>query len=243
MAKKQNKTSLKLVNWRYALGEIAIVSIGIMLAFQLNGWRERNKNLELEKSSMLVLQSEIQKDSAIFYQYYMQANNHKRDAFAILQMLNSDDPAIFYDSLANCFRRCGYYSGSVLHRSAFQMMTAQGTLNLIQNDTLKNSIYSYYDRTHKVVEIWGSFEKQMVDEVVPKMYKSGVIDEEQVLKTNGLRIFYKEKMFLDELLKDENRGRIAVYMRSQNDMINVTNLNRRINKKLLGDLKKYVAKL
>jgi hypothetical protein len=45
------------------------------------------------------------------------------------------------------------------------------------------------------------------------------------------------------LLKDENKGRIAVYMRSQNDMINVTNLNRRINKKLLDDLKKYVAKL
>jgi len=243
MAKKQRNYSFKTINWRYAFGEIAIVSIGIMLAFQLNSWRERNSNRQLEKSSMLVLMGEVKKDSAIFHQYYMQANHHKQDGMAILQMLNSEDPNAHYDSLANCFRRCGYYSGSVLHRSAFQMMTAQGTLNLIKNDTLKNAIYSYYDRTHKVVEIWGTFEKQMVDEVVPKMYQSGVIDDEQVLKTNGLRIFYKEKMFIDELLKDENKGRIAVYMRSQNDMINVTNLNRRINKKLLDDLKKYVAKL
>lgn len=243
MAKKQHKSTFKTINWRYALGEIAIVSIGIMLAFQLNGWRERNSNKQLEKSSMRVLLSEVQKDSAIFYQYYLQANHHKEDALAILKMLNSDDPNAFYDSLANCFRRCGYYSGSVLNRSAFQMMTAQGTLNLLKNDTLKNTIYSYYDRTHKVVEIWGTFEKQMVDEVVPKMYKSGVIDDVEVMKTNGLRIFYKNKMFIDELIKDENKGRIAVYMRSQNDLINVTNLNRRINKSLLKDLRKYVAKL
>lgn len=243
MAKKQLKPSFKTINWRYAFGEIAIVSIGIMLAFQLNSWRERNANKQLEKSSMMVLLSEVKKDSAIFNQYYMQANHHKQDALAILQILNSAEPNGYYDSLANCFRRCGTYSGSVLHRSAFQMMTAQGTLNLIKSDTLKNAIYSYYDRTHKVVEIWGSFEKQIVDEVVPKMYKSGVIDDEKVLLTNGLRIFYKQKMFVDELLKDENKGRIAVYMRSQNDMINVTNLNRRINKKLLDDLKKYLAKL
>jgi len=229
-------------NWRYAIGEIAIVATGIILAFQLNSWKETRNNIELEHSSIVILQQEVEKDSAIFYQYYMQANNHKRDALAILEMLNSENPYSFADSLANSFRRCGFYSGSVLHRSAFFMMTAQGTLNYVKNDSLKNAIYSYYDYTQRVVEIWSDFEKQMVDDVVPKLYTKGVVDDKQVFETNGLRVFYKEKPFVDELLKDESKGRLAVYMRSQNDMINVTNLNRRVNRNLLKGLRTYVSK-
>lgn len=228
--------------WRYAFGEVGIVATGVLLAFQLNTWKENSSNRELEQSSILMLYKEVQKDSAIFYQYYQQANNHKRDALAILELLNSQKPEDFADSLSDCFRRCGSYSGSVLHRSAFLMMSAQGTLNLVKNDSLKNSIYSYYDYTHSVVQIWSTFEMKMVDDVIPKLYKNGVVDDAQVLSTNGLRIFYKEKEFVSELLKAENRSRIAVYMRSQNDMINVTNLNRRVNRNLLVDLRNYIKK-
>ena len=243
MAQKKKGLIQFKINWRYALGEIAIVAIGIMLAFQLNGWKERNNNEHLEQRSIKMLLSEVEKDSAIFYQYFKQANLHKQDALVLLQMLNSDDPNAHFDSISNCFRRCGFYSGSVLHRSAFQMMTAQGTLNLIKNDTLQKEIYSYYDHTHRVVELWVDFEKKMVDEVVPKLYQNGTVDDLQVTKTSGLRIFYKQKAFLEELLKDDNRGRLAVYLRTQNDLINVTNHNRRKNKALLKKLRSYVLAL
>ncbi len=236
------RVAVRQFNWRYALGEVGIVATGVLLAFQLNTWKEGNNNRDLEQSSIVMLYNEVQKDSAIFYQYYQQANYHKRDALAILAMLNSENPHNFADSLSDCFRRCGSYSGSVLHRSAFLMMSAQGTLNLVKNDSLKNSIYSYYDYTHSVVQIWSTFEMKMVDDVIPKLYKNGVVDDAQVLTTNGLRIFYKEKEFVDELLKAENKSRIAVYMRSQNDMINVTNLNRRVNRNLLIALRKYIIK-
>ena len=243
MAEKDKQSTTLRINWRYALGEIAIVAIGILLAFQLNSWKEKRKDLEREKNSMAMLLTEVKKDSAIFNALFIQATNHKRDALAILQMLNSDNPYDYADSLATCYRRCGSYNGTVLHRSAFQMMTAQGTLNLLRNDTLRNMIYSYYDRTHKVVEIWASAQKDMVNAILPKLYEAGIIDDLQVQKTSGLKIYYKDRMLVDELMKDVNRSKMAIYMRSQNDMLNITHLNRRNNKELLTKLRAYTLKL
>jgi len=243
MAEKESKPSKLRINWRYATGEIAIVSIGIMLAFQLSSWNTNRNNRTTEKESLQLLYNEVLQDSAILYQYFLQANLRKADATAILKIVNEPNAVELIDSLSNSYRRCGFYSGNVLHRSAFAMMTAQGTINLVRDEPLKNAIYKYYDRTHKVVEIWNDFEKELVDEVIPQLYTKGVIDDQKVLETNGLKIFYKPELFVAQLQLDENRGRIAVYMRAQNEMINVTNLNRRANKQVLDLLRQYLGEL
>lgn len=239
--KKRIPTKRIAINWRYALGEVAIVSVGIMLAFQLNSWKEQRQNAQLERQSIKMLYNEVVQDSAILYQYFKQANLHKEDAAALLKMLSAADAMPYADSIANCFRRCGFYSGNVLHRSAFMMMSAQGTINLVKNDTLRTNIYQYYDRTQKVVELWNNFEKEMVGKVVPELYKNGLIDDARVLETNGLRIFYKPDLLIEELQKPENMGRMAVYMRTQNDLVSVTNLNRRLNGELQKRLKRYIG--
>lgn len=243
MAKKELSLPKFKINWQHAAGEIAIVSIGIILAFQLNTWKTNRTDRILEKESLQLLYNEVLQDSAILYQYFKQANLRKADATSILQIINTPNPAELIDSLSSSYRRCGFYSGNVLHRSAFAMMTAQGTINLVRNEPLKNAIYKYYDRTHKVVEIWNDFEKELVDNVVPQLYAKGVIDDARVLETNGLKVFYKPDLFIEQLQLPENRGRIAVYMRAQNELINVTNFNRRGNKQVLDLLRGYLGEL
>ncbi len=239
---KTPKTTIRL-NWRYAIGEIAIVSIGILLAFQLNAWKDDRSNRDHELNSLNMLVTEMQKDSAKFYTHYKNAVQHKEDALFILQSINSDNPNALVDSMIAAYRRCGSYSPIILHRSAFLMMTAQGTLSLIEDQTIRNAIYNYYDQTHELAEEFASIQKHMVNNVLPKVHEQGIIDDERVLLSNGLQIYYHPERFVNEMLKDNNRGKIAMYMRSQNEIIGFTHLNRMRNRELLKKLREYISKL
>jgi hypothetical protein len=43
----------------YAVGEIALVVIGILIALQINNWNENRKETEIEQKLLLSLQREI----------------------------------------------------------------------------------------------------------------------------------------------------------------------------------------
>ena len=56
----ENKVSAYL---RYAIGEIVLVVIGILIALQVNNWNENRKNIITERSYVKSLISDLQKDS------------------------------------------------------------------------------------------------------------------------------------------------------------------------------------
>ena len=49
---------------RYAIGEIVLVVIGILIALQINNWNEQRKDRKIEISYLERLLSEVKKDSA-----------------------------------------------------------------------------------------------------------------------------------------------------------------------------------
>lgn len=50
----------------YALGEILLVVMGILIALQINNWNEARKDYSLEINYLERLKFEIQKDTAFF---------------------------------------------------------------------------------------------------------------------------------------------------------------------------------
>ena len=53
---KQNKTSKY---FKYAIGEIVLVVIGILIALQINNWNENRKNNNIEKETLISLKSDL----------------------------------------------------------------------------------------------------------------------------------------------------------------------------------------
>ncbi len=60
---EQGKTTNYL---KYAIGEIILVVIGILIALQLNNWKESNTERSLEKEYIVSLIEDIKKDSQNF---------------------------------------------------------------------------------------------------------------------------------------------------------------------------------
>ena len=60
---EQNKTGKYL---KYAIGEIILVVIGILIALQINNWNENRKNLISEKVTLTKFLQDLQSDSTFF---------------------------------------------------------------------------------------------------------------------------------------------------------------------------------
>ena len=85
----QNRVTRYLV---YALGEIALVMIGILLALQVNNWNQSNKDNLLEKTFLNKLKSNLQDDVNLYKDIIIgneMIYNHLDTASAILKNYKS----------------------------------------------------------------------------------------------------------------------------------------------------------
>ena len=84
---------------KYALGEILLVVIGILIALQINNWKDERKE---EKEILNYIQSikkDIQADTALFAQISNSLNEQIVSAKYIVPVMESENP-IIQDSLS-----------------------------------------------------------------------------------------------------------------------------------------------
>ncbi len=135
---------------RYAIGEIILVVIGILIALQINNWKENIKNNALEKNilknikSDLVLQQETINEQILFEDSTISKVN-SADIFLSsslsLEKLNS----LLLDlTIRHTF---------VSNKTSYVSMNDNGEKNLIQNTKLQNEIVQYYQRLDYVTQV------------------------------------------------------------------------------------------
>jgi hypothetical protein len=69
--------------FKYAIGEIVLVVIGILIALQINNWNESRKQAATEKEFITSLKSDLKQDKA-FIESVIKLNEPRRDAYEIL---------------------------------------------------------------------------------------------------------------------------------------------------------------
>ncbi len=141
----------------YAIGEIMLVVIGILIALQVNTWKEQQKlrTYEVEILKEIRTGLEISRQevlTALEEDRRWRACNHK-----ILEYLDKRKP---YDpALDQCFG-CYFWSSTVqLTTSAYDELKVRG-LELITNDELRRELTEMFDAKFDVlkseVEVWDS---------------------------------------------------------------------------------------
>lgn len=142
----ENRFSKYLV---YAVGEIVLVVIGILIALQINTWNESNKRLAQEKKILQEVLTNLRKDSidnAINAQWYERV---ERSAKIINETLDKKIP--WHDSLANHYGNMYTHGISTYNTSAFENLKATG-FDLISNDSIRIALTNLYGISYKLVE-------------------------------------------------------------------------------------------
>lgn len=134
----ENKTSKY---FKYAIGEIFLVVIGILIALQFNNW---NNNKQLEEVQIKYL-NEIAnnlKSDLVDIRFNMGFNETRLNSSKIvLENLKNDD--VYSDSLDVYYGSLLYTTRSVLNYSAYETLKSKG-LEIITNDNLRKSITKLY---------------------------------------------------------------------------------------------------
>ena len=137
---EENKFSRYLF---YAIGEIFLVVVGILIALQINNWNEVSKNKELELKYIRGLITDLDYDIRAFTVGVNELDEHRKSSNVLLtcyknSTILSDEELIEHlTSLAliTQFR----------HRNTvMDDMKSAGRLNLILSDTIRQSIIAYY---------------------------------------------------------------------------------------------------
>lgn len=143
----ENKTGKYL---KYAIGEIVLVVIGILIALQVNDWNEGRKEHLLETKYLLRLVEELNTD----FDNISSAINavHGRKHRAEFLMKTIDNPQLAEDS-ANYFVKsiefAGYTSFPVISDNTFEEIKSSGKLSLITNESIRGALQEYYSWTSK----------------------------------------------------------------------------------------------
>ena len=136
----ENKFSKYLI---YAIGEILLVMIGILLAFQVNTWNESNKLHKDEISSLLSIKSDLlvsaknlgfcnSADSLIVKSYDI-----------ILEHIQNRMP--YHDSLSVHFGELLQWAKPVCRSSAYENLKSSKGLALISNEPLRQEIIKVHE--------------------------------------------------------------------------------------------------
>ena len=120
--------------FKYAIGEIILVVIGILIALQINNWNEDKKITSTELDILKVMKRNLNSDLRDMdgnIKFYMVRQNA---AQVVLKSL--DDSLYKNDSLSFCYANLGLSPFFIETTSAYENLKSIG-FEIIKNDSLK----------------------------------------------------------------------------------------------------------
>ena len=137
----QNKTSRY---FKYAIGEIILVVIGILIALQINNWNENRKQLSNESKILKTLKDEFLENKTTLDSTMIFLNNTSNALSFVLNNIKKEPnvnlspkklDSVLYRTIANPYWKRSEYTLRNLENS--------GKLSGLSNQKLKTKLYEY----------------------------------------------------------------------------------------------------
>ena len=173
-------TTKQANTFKYAIGEILLVMVGILLALQVNNWNEARKATKQEIKILTELKNDLATNQNEILESYERTNERQKSAVLILNYLEKRLPVD--DSLKRAFESI---KGDVIFNIAntsYKFVESQG-INTLSNDSLRIRITEMFERHLKNIRMREDRNRNIVDsELIPLMYErfksSLTIDED-----------------------------------------------------------------
>jgi hypothetical protein len=163
----ENKTG---TYFKYAIGEVLLVVVGILIALWLNNLNsERQRTIE-EINSLKGLKKDFQADIIDFKSNIWAYKNISSSVDFVLKRLESS--AVYNDSLDSYFSGTIQWPRSIINQNSFDVLKSKG-LDLISNNSLRNEILTFHGQVYTAIKTWeDQFNRDIYfDEIVKRFDK------------------------------------------------------------------------
>jgi hypothetical protein len=137
---KENRVTRYLF---YALGEIVLVVIGILIALSINTWNENLKNKNKEKLILQDLHLEFQKNKEKLQSTIKLHRNVLNGTNAALELINEPEDVLAKHNLDSLIAISLDYGDFSPSQSVLADLISSGNLNLISSESLRLLIFDW----------------------------------------------------------------------------------------------------
>ncbi len=139
--------------FKYAIGEIILVVIGILIALQINNWNEQRKESKLEQDYYCKLLEDVQQDLVQVNSQIINTNKRVEASNNVLQMLQSENPKLdtLMPETLNALSLITYTIRP--NNAAFEDLKSSGNLNLLKDNTIKTRVIDYYSMLEGMIDV------------------------------------------------------------------------------------------
>jgi hypothetical protein len=138
--KKMADDNRPLKYMRYAVGEIVLVVVGILIALQINNWNESRKTKEFEHDILLDILIAMEENFAQLDRSFKCNKMAIESADIILNVIKENLP--YNDSLDVHFSKSLQWCSPSFHNAGYESLKTYGR-HLITNDTLRENLGIY----------------------------------------------------------------------------------------------------
>jgi hypothetical protein len=149
---------------RYAIGEILLVVIGILIALQVNNWNQNRKESKVELQILFDIQSNLTESLHELQRANVNNRNGIIEFNKLIQHLEKGQP--YNPGLDSIFGIIPLWSAPYFTTSAYEAFKSKGP-ELIKNDSLKKIITQFYDRDISILQNdWDKWEWSINQQIV-----------------------------------------------------------------------------
>jgi uncharacterized membrane-anchored protein YhcB (DUF1043 family) len=237
---KDNKVSKYFL---YAIGEIILVVIGILIALQINNWNENNITTKKTQTYLSTLNTEIESNIEALKIHIDVTHNDIKESAKTFSELHSENAVYFNDSLLrNVMNTRPIYKPTLL-KSTFTDLINSGNLEYLNDKNLKNRILSIeanidiiYENYNLANNVWNEYQLPYLQKYANT---SGLWDSISSIKIKKLPYKITLNAFVNN---NEYANILALRMRMMGNLERtlIEEQNRSID--LSNDLKNYLNK-
>ncbi|MFD1314908.1 DUF6090 family protein [Namhaeicola litoreus] len=188
--------------FKYAIGEIILVVIGILIALQINNWNEEKKARVYEKKMLIEIKHALVKDVE-FFKNHLMGNRLTRiqnacrffEDYLITDSINKDSINYHYDGLTNGLQ-------VTYNKGPYEALKSTG-IDRVINDSLRNMIIELYEfklpRQTGLISIY--MDRYMTS---TEKYDEELRDDLQLEIQNGKVIYHYMRMKEVDLKTDQS---------------------------------------
>jgi hypothetical protein len=158
-AKAENPTSAKATAGmktskylKYAIGEIILVMIGILLAIQVNNWNERRLNKLIEQEYLTGIVNDLNIDILAYKAAIKSDSILIISVHSVLKSYTSNQP-INSDSMLTISKPFWRIYSLDAQTNTYEEMKASGNVVIISSKELRHEINSYYKFFNEIIDV------------------------------------------------------------------------------------------
>ena len=222
--------------FKYAIGEIILVVIGILLALQINNWNEESKNRVKEREALEGIKTALESDLRLYEKVYQPRFDRKKQGLEFLKNAAYHKLTPPEDSVRKYFGRMGtdiFFRNDI---GPYDALKSAG-FELIKNKELRKQIINTYEVS---LPAYTRFINDFTDHQLPleQEFKKGLIQNYVAKKQDGtFDVWYR--INVKSLLT--NPSFLNLIAIEQNKYENYTNRMRSV-KRIMNELIKEIDK-